>query len=168
MLRQRLPRAELTIIGPARPLADVPGVRWRGHISKHDPQGLAALREEYDRADVFVLPTLYEPFGIAYCEAMARGLPCVGTRVCAVPEIIAEGVSGELVPPGQAEPLAAALHALLSQPRQARALGAAGFARYRQNFRWQAVAQRMLAACDELAASRQTAAAASPAAPAAR
>ena len=146
-------------------LADVPGVRWRGHISKRDPQGLAALREEYDRADVFVLPTLYEPFGIAFCEAMARGLPCVGTQVCAVPEIIADGASGRLVPPGQAEPLAAALYALLSQPQQARALGAEGFARYRQHFRWQAVAQRMLAACDERAANPPKAAAASPAVP---
>ncbi len=76
-----------------------------------DADRLAAL---YDRADLFVLASRYEGFGMAYAEALGRGLPVVGSDVPA----IAEATRGAalLVPPGDAEELVAALRPLLAEP----------------------------------------------------
>ena len=59
----------------------------------------AALAEQYDRASVFVLPTLYEGFGMAVAEALARGLPVVSTDTGAIGDLVAGG-AGLVVPPG--------------------------------------------------------------------
>ncbi len=74
---------------------------------------------------------------------MACGVPCVGTRVEAVPEIIRDGETGLLVPPGDAVELAAALERLLSEPRRARLMGARGRARVAARFLWRHVAERL-------------------------
>jgi glycosyltransferase involved in cell wall biosynthesis len=84
---------ELTVIGPAGwPLPDLPdGIDFRG------PQP----REEVDAAmtthDLFVMPSRFEGFGIAFVEALARGLPCVGRDAFAMPEIIDRASGGRLV-----------------------------------------------------------------------
>jgi glycosyltransferase involved in cell wall biosynthesis len=64
-------------------------------------------------ADLFVMPTLNEAFGLVFQEAAAAGLPAIGTRHNAVPEIIADGVTGLLVTPGSVEDIAAALDRLV-------------------------------------------------------
>jgi len=68
-----------------------PGLRL---MSKVPQEELDAI---YDRADVFVMPTHYDTFGLVYLEAMARGLPCVGTTQFSVPEIVQEHKTGLLV-----------------------------------------------------------------------
>jgi glycosyltransferase involved in cell wall biosynthesis len=69
------------------------------------------------RATVFVLPSLYEGFGNVIVEAMAAGCPIVATRCPYGPqEIVEDGVSGRLVPVGQAEPMARAVLSLLQDP----------------------------------------------------
>ncbi|MDF2995933.1 MAG: group 1 glycosyl transferase [Xanthobacteraceae bacterium] len=80
----------------------------------HGPLGHAELDALYDGADVFVLASHYEGYGMAYAEAIARGLPVVGTTGGAIPETI--GTAGELVPPGHPQALAAVLAALISDP----------------------------------------------------
>ncbi|HEX8639651.1 MAG TPA: glycosyltransferase family 4 protein [Allosphingosinicella sp.] len=87
-----------------------------------------------DRASVFVLPSRAENQPVAILEAMAQGLPVVASAVGAIPEQVAEGETGLLVPPGEAEPLAAALRRLLESPHERAAFGAAGHARYREHF----------------------------------
>lgn len=72
----------------------------------------AALPLYYNSADVFCLPTLYEGFGIVFLEALACGLPVVGTRVGAVPEVVGE--AGRLVEPRQPDLLAQTLLDVLS------------------------------------------------------
>ena len=70
----------------------------------------AAVRAEFDQADLFVLPSLTEGLPRAMIEAMARGLPCIGSRVGGIPEVLAES---DMVPPGDAVALAAKISAVL-------------------------------------------------------
>lgn len=81
---------------------------------------------ELARADVFVLPTRHEPFGIVVAEAMAAGLPVVVTDVGGVPEFVDDGQQGALVPPDDPSALAAALVDRLRDPERARREGEAG------------------------------------------
>lgn len=66
----------------------------------------------YDRADVFVLPTLYEGYGMAVAEALARGLPVVSTPTGGIPELVGDD-AGLLVPPGDVPALTQALSLIL-------------------------------------------------------
>ncbi|MDP9201678.1 MAG: glycosyltransferase family 4 protein, partial [Gemmatimonadota bacterium] len=135
--------AELTIIGPE--LDDpAPGVRCVGSLSKSDPAALNRLLDEYGRASIFVMPSLYEPFGVAFAEAMAHRLPCVGTNICAMPEIITHGRTGFLVPPRDPAALASRILALLDSPGLCREFGDCGYQRYAENFTWRAVTKRVL------------------------
>ena len=72
-------------------------------------------REEYRYADIFVLPSLYEGYGMVFAEALAFGLPVIGTTAGAVPEVVPAD-AGLLVPPSDVAALTEALHELLTQP----------------------------------------------------
>ncbi|WP_413934160.1 glycosyltransferase [Nitrospira sp. BLG_1] len=76
--------------------------------------------------DAFVLPSLYEGFGIALLEAMAAGKPVIATAVGGIPEFVLSGETGLLIEPGNVEALADAIDRLLSHPQQARIMGAKG------------------------------------------
>jgi glycosyltransferase involved in cell wall biosynthesis len=76
--------------------------------------------------DIFVLPSLYEGFGIAILEAMAAGKPVVATTVGGIPEFVAPGQFGFLVPPRDAPALARAIKQLLDEPEKARSMGRQG------------------------------------------
>jgi glycosyltransferase involved in cell wall biosynthesis len=81
-------------------------------------RGVAAYSDRWlalwRRADLFVLPTEHEAFGIVFGEAAAAGLPAIGTRINAIPEIVRDGVTGLLVEPGDRAGLAASLGTLVS------------------------------------------------------
>jgi glycosyltransferase involved in cell wall biosynthesis len=68
----------------------------------------------YQRADVFVLPTLSDGFALTQLEAMAHGLPVIATPNCG--EVVTHGVDGLIVPPRDAESLARAIHRYLAEP----------------------------------------------------
>lgn len=142
-VRAAVKTAELTIVGTE--LDDPPpGVRCVGFLSKTDSAGLECLLDEYERASIFVMPSLYEPFGVVFAEAMAHKLPCVGTNICAMPEIITHGRTGFLVPPRDPVALASRILALLDSPGQCREFGDCGYQRYAENFTWRVVTKRML------------------------
>ena len=145
-----MPEAELWIVGPPAPPDERrrPGVRWVGRVLRRTPAGEAAIDHLYREATCFVMPSRFEPFGVALLEAMAYGLPCVGTRRCAMPEIIEDGVSGSLVPAHDADALGDALLAIASDPARAQAMGAAGRERLIARYTWDGVAGRMVTAIE--------------------
>ena len=83
---------------------------------------------------VFVQPSLQEGFGLAAVEAMAMARPVVASAVEGLLEVVVDGETGFLVPPGDPQALALALECLLKEPAKARALGQAGRRRFEQQF----------------------------------
>src|SRR4029453_8604297 len=101
-------------------------------------------------ADVFVSPaTGLESFGIVLVEAMAAGVPVVASDIAGYREVVRDGVDGLLVPPADANALAAAIHRVLSEPELPATLAAAGRTRA-ETFSWQAVAPRLEAVYDRV------------------
>lgn len=147
---RRFPTAELHIVGPRELESIPPGVVFHGHLSKEEPAGQAKLEELFRSASLFVLPSLYEPFGIAPLEAMLYQLPCVVTRGWALQETVVEGVTGELVEKGNAEELAEKICGLLREPERMAAMGLAGRERARTEYTWEAVVGRMKAGVGRL------------------
>lgn len=84
--------------------------------------------------DLFVLPSLWEGMPVALIEAMAAGLPCIATKVAGVPEVIEDGVSGALVPPGDSVALASRIEELLVSPEKRSQLGRAAKVRAMRHF----------------------------------
>jgi glycosyltransferase involved in cell wall biosynthesis len=87
-----------------------PGVMVTSRISAHSAEWSA----RWAAADAFVMPTRNEAFGLVYQEAAAAGLPAIGTRHNAIPEIIRDGETGVLVPVGDRAALVAAIDALVA------------------------------------------------------
>lgn len=137
-VRRAHPGARLALVSSSAPATLPGGATFHGLLDK---EGLARL---YASASVFALPTRREAFGLSFLEAMAFGVPVVGSRLEAIPEIVADGETGLLVPPGDPAALAAALSALLSDPARARRMGAAGRARVAERFSWRRAAGAML------------------------
>ena len=147
-LRERRPGLRLILAGPQEQLELPEGAANLGLVP------IQRVRELLGSATLFVLPTLREPFGIAYLDAMLCGVPCVGTAVGAVPDIL--GDAGVVVPPADEEALAAALAALLDDPARRRQMGAAGRKRVlERGYLWPQVARRVSALLDSAAAASQ-------------
>ena len=90
--------------------------------------------EAYPAADAFVMPSHAEGFGFTNVEALSFGLPVVSSKVGAIPETVAEGRTGFLVPPGDVSALAAAMERLVAEPAQVRRLGEAARADFLSRF----------------------------------
>lgn len=106
----------------------------------------ASLLEWYARADICVVPTLnYESFSYTCAQAMAFGKPVVASGIGGIPETVEDGVSGLLVPPGDAETMADALLRLANDAGLRAQMGAAGKARAAQCFDARIVAEQVLA-----------------------
>jgi len=91
-------------------------------------------------ATVFACPSVYEPLGIVNLEAMACGTAVAGSRTGGIPEVVADGETGLLVPPDDPAELARALNTLLADPGRADAMGQAGRKRAVAEFSWTTIA----------------------------
>ncbi len=106
------------------------------------PRDQEVLPYYYAAADVVVLPSHYESFGLSLLEAMACGRPVVASRVDGPTALVHHGVSGFLFPPNDPEALAGYLAVLLQDPRLRRRMGWCAF-RYAQRYAWPRIARRM-------------------------
>lgn len=155
LVRTRVPDARLVIVGPERVDGADDGVECLGYLSKRDPDQARTLKKAYATADVFCLPTKFEPFGVVFLEAMFYGLPCIGPDAWAVPEMIRDGESGFTFPTEDTGALANRLIELLTNRQLARRFGAAGQSRARREYTWPAVVGRMLERLEPLASERE-------------
>lgn len=127
------------------------GLIWiPDHLSRHE------LCTVLSSASVFVCPSIYEPLGIVNLEAMACGIPVVGTATGGIPEVVKDGVTGWLVPIDQVqdgtgtprdpdayvEELSRTLGEALSDPERNREMGQAARARATEHFGWTAIAEQ--------------------------
>jgi glycosyltransferase involved in cell wall biosynthesis len=123
-----VPEVVLHVVGQGTlaPLAkrlvdELPGrVEWTPSLTADEVA--AAL----DASTLLVLPSRSEGMGRVVIEAAARGRAVVGSRVGGIPDVVVDGETGLLVPPGDAEALADALIPVLSDPALAERLGASG------------------------------------------
>lgn len=135
------------------------GVIWiPDHLSRHE---LCAV---LTASSVFVCPSIYEPLGIVNLEAMACGIPVVGTATGGIPEVIADGETGWLVPIEQVQDgtgtpidpegfvrdLTRTLTEALSDPARCQRMGTAARQRAVDHFGWVAIAEQTRAVYDRV------------------
>ena len=130
-------------------LASKLGVEERVVFTGSRPQ--RALYRYYGAADVSVTVPHYEPFGMTPLEAMACGTPVIGSRVGGIKTSVADGKTGFLVPPKNAETLANRLLRLLSDENLRTRMGRAARRRIEEHYTWERIAALAAAAFSEVA-----------------
>lgn len=108
------------------------------------------LKYYYAAADLFITTPWYEPFGITPLEAMACGTPVIGSNVGGIKFSVLEGKTGALVPPKDADALAAKINSLLRSPVRLREMSANAVRRINKLFTWELVAQDMQAVYEKI------------------
>ncbi|MDX8387658.1 MAG: glycosyltransferase family 4 protein, partial [Ghiorsea sp.] len=111
-------------------------VELYGRVSNNRLQSL------YQTADVFVLPSYWEGYGIVFLEAMAMGLPVISTTAGAIPEVVAHGKTGLLVKSGDTQALALALETLLDSEDKRQSFSEKALALVKSAPDWQQVEVR--------------------------
>lgn len=146
-LMTRWPELQLVAVGEGddrvwlEELAEKNGVHRHIHfLSGLSHEELAAC---YSAAEIFALPSRGEGFGLVYLEAMARGKPVIGGAHGGAPEVIEDGVTGYLVPHGDAAQLAVSIETLLSDPSMGKKMGERGRQRVEREFRFSVFAKSL-------------------------
>jgi glycosyltransferase involved in cell wall biosynthesis len=122
----------------ARDLSIADKVVFAGYVPEADKVRF------YNLADVYVLPSSLEGFGMTAGEAMSCGKPVVATEVGSLPEVIVDGETGFLAPPGNWQQFAEQILTLFQNEPLAQQFGQAGRRRVDALFRWEMVAQRLV------------------------
>ncbi|MCL4493207.1 MAG: glycosyltransferase family 4 protein [Firmicutes bacterium] len=132
-----VPLAKLKIIGPDPTTVpnDYPSVQVLGPLAVND------LIQQMRSSTGLVIPSLWEPYGIAFLEAMSMGLPVIGTNHMAMPEFIVEG-SGYLPPAYNVKKLTDAMVGLLMRTDETWEMSQIAF-RHAQDYKWSKVASKM-------------------------
>jgi glycosyltransferase involved in cell wall biosynthesis len=128
-----------------------------GQVELLGTLGREALRRELEWAQLAILPSRMESFGLANAEAQAAGLPVVAYHAAAVPEVVAAGRTGWLLPVGRVDLLAETIEAAIVNPAAAFALGLAGRQRMWERFRPERSAALTLEVVSEAARRRRQA-----------
>jgi len=150
IVRNTLPDAKLHIVGPRHipPGADRPGIIFHGNLNKSVPAERNELYRLYRSSSFFVLPSKYEPFGIAPLEAMLFQLPCIVTDGWALREFVMPGVNGALVEKDSVDNLVAALLTFCNSPDKLAQMGQRSRETVLGNYLWPRVVAKMAAAAN--------------------
>lgn len=157
IVMQQVPDVKLVIVGNGeqltslRDLSQSLGLENSVIFTGAIPQ--MEIPEAYAAADVFVLPSIFESFGIALIEAQASGKPVIGTRVGGAPEALQENRTGFLVNPADSKQLGEAIIRVLSDKKLARQMGENGRNFVKERFDVQKIVDRITSVYDELAAN---------------
>ena len=130
-----------------------------GPLRKHVPGALGfvppnELDRLYARAAVVACPSRREGFGMACLEAMAHGVPVVASAVGGLLDLVTDGETGLVVPPGDVAALRSALERLLGDPELRRRLGGAARQQARERFSWEVATDALLEMYEEAAPRR--------------
>lgn len=147
LLRGQMMDVSLTIVDVGEPENEyTPALVRRygleGSVSFTGRLSIEDLVRHYHRAEVAIVPSLYEGFGLPAAEAMACGLPVVATTAGALPEVVENGRTGILVPPRHSCALAQAIQRLLQDDRLRRSMGEEGRRRVEAQFDWAEAARK--------------------------
>lgn len=144
--------AELVVCGCTPPSeCDDPDLVREGFLNKNVPADLEKLVNHLRTADLLILPTRFEAYGIVFCEAAAYGLPVLATRTGGIPTIVVEGETGFLFDPNEdGIAYAERILQLRTHPEQWQAMRIAARQRYEQLLNWDAFADRLLGYVDAL------------------
>ncbi|HET7080131.1 MAG TPA: glycosyltransferase [Chloroflexia bacterium] len=152
-VRETCPQVRLVMVGdgPLRPGLE----QLTAQLGLTGTVIFTGLRSDVPRLlgalDVFVLPSEREALPVAVLEAMAAGLPLVATRVGGIPEVVEDGATGFLVPPGDVAAMHCVLERLTGDPALAARLGAAGQAHVQAHFTVQQMVRQVERLYDQLA-----------------
>ncbi|MGC4813386.1 glycosyltransferase [Micromonospora sp. DT228] len=138
-----------------RALAETCGVAGRVHLVGAVPR--EEMGRWYRSADLLVAAPWYEPFGLTPLEAMACGVPVVGTAVGGIRDTVVDGTTGDLVPARDPQALASAIQGLLDDRIRRFAYATAARERARARYSWAATAERLVEVYSEVAAVRRPA-----------
>ena len=114
-------------------------------LDTHDPQ----LVNAFHAADLFLLPSIHEPFGIVILEAWAAGLPVVASDVGGIPSFVKDGVNGSLFPSNELDGVTDVLKSRIANPAARRRLAEAGHNEVDQ-YSWDRVTRRLAAIYEEV------------------
>jgi len=118
------------------------------------PRGDRRLWDAYAAADVVVLPSRHEPFGIVVLEAWALAKPVVASAVGGLRDLIHDGVDGVLIPSGEPDALATSLSGLFHSAANRLTIGEQGLRNMRDNYTWDAITDRLIGIYQELVDER--------------
>ena len=152
---RRQVEVKLTIVGNDDPKSEQAGlvreyglealVTFTGRIEREE------LARRYSTAEIAVVPSLHEGFGLPAAEAMSCRLPVIATRAGALPEVVGEdGETGILVPSADSDALAVAIKRLLGDGELRKRMGEAGRKRVQRNFSWEQAAKKTLQVYEEV------------------
>lgn len=142
IVKKTYPEIELELIGPGDAIEKYQAMAAELGIGDHTsfPGGMTGepLIKEYHNADMLVLPstTNAESFGIVLLEAMACGLPVIGSKIGGIVRLIENNVNGLLVEPKNETALAKAILKVLGDKAIAKKMGAAGRKKAEQDYEW--------------------------------
>ncbi len=152
------PDASLVLVGDGEDRPRLEHLAGNLGVSEH-AHFLHGLTSEqlfacYANCDVFALPSRGEGFGLVFLEAMACAKPVIGGAHGGIPDIVEDGVTGLLVPHGDAERLAQALESVLNHPNRSREMGARGRERVEKEYTFGEFQSRLIPILDEVLRNR--------------
>jgi len=137
IIKEKFKDAKLIIVG-CRPKVKIDRVEVVGKLNPDQ------LEKYYEKAQVFVMPSLFEPWGNVWIEAMTYQLPCIGTNVGSIPYIIEDGKTGFIVKPKNPKEIAERLIYLFENPHMMEQFGREGFLKAVKNFTWDRVVDTII------------------------